>query len=405
MKASDDALYETALDDNFRARILIIYLSGAMDTGSAGHLATEEMLRCLPRERIATFDIDYFHDYRARRPVMTLDNWLMSSMETPYLALERVRDDLGNPILLLHGQEPDFHWEAFARIVADFAKKAGVEITVTFHGVPSGVPHTRPTPVHIQATDSSLMPLQPKMGNTIQFPVSAAMFTQMRLREHGINGVSLLAAVPFYVGEGAYQAGASAVLSALSAYADLTLPVGELEQGAAADNETLSLAIEANPQIQETIAELERNFDSWADVNDAQALFGAFQFEADSAQGLQASKDIGDVLEAYLANLSDATGTSDTEDEAPAPEGTEHREVDEDPLTAALRRVEARREDRPVSRAMPLHRLSESDGDDSPLRSDGVDEAALEVHVIRGVNFDAVDGDDPHTDEESSTPW
>ncbi len=368
MRTTDEMMFERTEVDDVRARILVIHFHGALDAGGAGRLATQEMLRSLPSERIATFDADHFLDYRSHRPVSTVENWVMTSLEVPEIALDRVRDDLGNPILVLHGPEPDAKWEAFSRIVAALAQEAGVEITVSFHGIPSGVPHTRATPVHVQATDASLVPVQPKMAQVLQFPTPASAFLQSRLHGRGMNGIAMLAAVPFYMADTGYPAGASALLGALSEYADLSLPVGELEQGAAEDQETIASLIEANTEILHTVSALEEHYDAWTSVGSGMPV-GALGQDADMMNMPKESKDIGEVIEAYLANLASQEGERQGEDSQEAT--CEHTE-DEDPLAAALRRVEERRKFPDGVRATPpLHRAVEP----QERRAKGVDTA------------------------------
>ncbi len=360
MRSTDEQMFERGPAEDIRSRILVAHFYGAMDAGAAGRLAVGEMLRSLPFERVATFDADQFIDYRSHRPIVTVKDWTTESMETPELVLDRVKDDLGNPILVLHGPEPDAKWETFARIIGEFVAEAGVEITVSFHGVPSGVPHTRPTPVHVQATDASLVPAQPKMATTMQFPAPATTFLQNRLAESGVNGIALLAAVPFYMSDTGYPAGASALLSSLSDFADLSLPVGELEQGAHEDQGTIAQLIEQNPEILQTVSALEEHYDAWTGEGSGVPL-GALGQRENLEKTRKESKDIGDVIEAYLANL-EAEAEPEPEEAEP-----ESGPADEDPLAAALRRVELRRKDPEAAARLraPLHRAP----------GDGIDEA------------------------------
>ena len=95
-----------------KAKILLIHFDGAIDAGAAGRMAIGQLLRSLHNERVATFDADTLMDYRSHRPIVTVDNWVSSSdMVMPETVLDLVEDDMGNPILVLHGAEPDAHWE------------------------------------------------------------------------------------------------------------------------------------------------------------------------------------------------------------------------------------------------------------------------------------------------------
>ena len=284
-----------------RAPILLTHFDGAMDAGAAGSLAVMQMLRTLGGERVATFDSDQFIDYRSHRPVMTVEDWVTTGVETPEIALDLVHDDLGHPVLLLHGPEPDAKWETFTQTVAELAHDAGVEISFSIHGIPAGVPHTRPTPVHVQATDPALVPDQPQMSGTMQFPAPLSAFLQERLSTTGIEGATLLAAVPYYMADNAYPRAASALLGKLSDLGDLSLPVGDLERGATEDIAQVSALVEANPEVERTVQALERHYDAMAEEGTSPTI-------SDGGSDDSEDRDIGDVLEAYLANQSRRAG-------------------------------------------------------------------------------------------------
>ena len=295
-------LYEDGPAAGAKAKILLIHFDGAIDAGAAGRIAIGQMLRSLHNERVATFDADTLMDYRSHRPIVTVDDWVSSpDMVMPKTVLDLVEDDMGNPILVLHGAEPDAHWESFTNAINDICKRAGVEITFSLHGVPSGVPHTRPTPVHVQATDASLLPAGgAKITNHMQFPAPLSTFVQIRLGQRGIGGLALLGAVPYYMADTGYPAASSALLTSLAKFADLSLPVGDLEQGAAQDQENIEKLVESNPDISHTVSNLEEHFDAWSGGDGAIPLAGMAQPAAARDED-KSTKDIGDVIEAYRA--------------------------------------------------------------------------------------------------------
>ena len=247
-----------------RARILVMYFDGAMDAGASGRMAAEQMLRALPTTHIADFEAEDFINYRSHRPVITVKNWVTQEVEIPKISLDLLRDDRGESFLLLHGPEPDYRWEEFAERVRKIVSDAGVEVVFGMTGVPSGVPHTRPTPVHVHTTDASLVPAQPHMAATMQFPGSIVSFLQWKLKQAGIDGMTLLAIVPYYMSESAYPAASSAILRKLTEFSGLSLPVGDLEQGAAEDLDTFAALVDANPEVQHTVRALEEHYDSFS---------------------------------------------------------------------------------------------------------------------------------------------
>lgn len=340
-------LYREGPASGAHAPILVTHFDGAMDAGAAGGLAIEQMMRSLGSQRVATFDSDLLIDYRSHRPVMSVEKWVTTDIEMPEIALDLVHDDMGHPILLLHGPEPDARWESFGDAVTALARAAGVEISFSLYGIPAGVPHTRPTPVHVQATDDSLIPDQPQMPGTMQFPAPVSGYLQDRLAGEGIEGATLIAAVPYYMAENSYPRAASALLTRLSDYADLSLPVGDLERGAAEEMEQVASLIEGNAEVTRTVEALEHHFDALEGGDDA----GSAPTLPEDAWDGSSPEDIGDVIEAYLANRdrrereSDGDQTSEasqgqTEDGARTGGGTAMEEPRRDPAGTEPRRPE-----------------------------------------------------------------
>lgn len=330
-EGTDVQLYEDGPAAGSHAPILLTHFDGAMDAGGAGRLAVSQMLRSLDSRRVATFDSDMLVDYRSHRPLVTVEDWVTTDVEMPEIALDLVHDDLGRPILLLHGPEPDARWEAFAQVVSDLAHEAGVEISFSLHGIPSGVPHTRPTPVHVQATDASLVPDQPQLAGTMQFPAPMTTFLQERLSTTGIEGVALLASVPYYMSENAYPGAASALLGRLSSLADLSLPVGDLERGASEDLDEVSKLISGNAEVAGTIDALERHYDAMTGGPDS----GPAPSLPEGVWDESSTEDIGDVIEAYLANVTKREKGLEGEDEEDGEEVSPEDEDDGAPETVA----------------------------------------------------------------------
>jgi hypothetical protein len=49
---------------------LVVALDGFLDAGSAAARAAQHLVDLTEARVVATFDVDQFHDYRARRPPM-----------------------------------------------------------------------------------------------------------------------------------------------------------------------------------------------------------------------------------------------------------------------------------------------------------------------------------------------
>ena len=97
------------LDDLEQGPVLIHSLDGFLDAGNAAAIATRALLDQSAGRVVASFDIDAFYDYRARRPPMTFSESRYEDYEPPRLVVRLNHDSLGTPYLLMHGPEPDTH--------------------------------------------------------------------------------------------------------------------------------------------------------------------------------------------------------------------------------------------------------------------------------------------------------
>ena len=189
----------------------------------------------------------------------------------------------------------------------------------------------------------------------MQFPAPLSTFVQIRLGQRGIGGLALLGAVPYYMADTGYPAASSALLTSLAKFADLSLPVGDLEQGAAQDQENIEKLVESNPDISHTVSNLEEHFDAWSGGDGAIPLAGMAQPAAARDED-KSTKDIGDVIEAYLAQVSRAKAEEiESVQRAPRVDGTETPSKP-DTLEDVLARVEARRNGKEPGPSSPRHR-------------------------------------------------
>jgi hypothetical protein len=88
---------------------LVVSLDGFLDAGNAGRLTVDHLVAAGPGPVVASFDLDAFYDYRARRPPMTFVEDHYEEYAAPRLVVRMQEDAAGTPYLLLHGPEPDTH--------------------------------------------------------------------------------------------------------------------------------------------------------------------------------------------------------------------------------------------------------------------------------------------------------
>ncbi|MGW1190911.1 PAC2 family protein [Streptomyces sp. NPDC002559] len=218
------AVVDMALAQESAGLVMLYHFDGYIDAGEAGEQIVDGLLETLPHQVVARFDHDRLIDYRARRPLLTFrrDRW--TAYETPTLAVRVVQDATGAPFLLLSGPEPDVEWERFASAVEQIVERLGVRLAVNFHGIPMGVPHTRPVGITPHGNRTDLMPGHRSPFDEAQVPGSAEALVEYRLMESGHDVLGVAAHVPHYVARSAYPDAALTALEAITAATGLVLP-------------------------------------------------------------------------------------------------------------------------------------------------------------------------------------
>jgi hypothetical protein len=281
--------------------VLLYHFEGFMDAGETGEQVTRHLLDRLDSRLVARFDADRLVDYRARRPLMTFvrDHW--TTYDTPAIELHMVRDTTGTPFLLLIGQEPDVEWERFSSAVLQVVERLGVRLAINFHGIPMGVPHTRPVGLTPHGNRVDLVPGHRAWFDEAQVPASCAALIEFRLTQAGRDVLGVAAHVPHYLARSPYPDAALAVLEAITAATGLVLP----DVAHALRNEAHTVRVEIDRQVAEGDSELvsvvrglESQYDAVAGLQSRESLI-AEPVELPSADDLAAE------FERFLADRED----------------------------------------------------------------------------------------------------
>lgn len=286
------------------APVLVHALQGSMDAGSAGRLLAEHLTGKLPSTRVLSFDMDELLDYRSRRPAMTFKDGAWTSYDEPELVLDLVRDDDGAPVLLLHGLEPDLHWERFVAAVQSVIDDFDVRLTIGVHGIPMGVPHTRPMTVTAHATRPELIEAYPNYFSAVQVPASAAALLEFRLGRRGRDAMGFAANVPHYLAQADYPQAAAELVRQVARAGDLSLPVGDLEAAGARVRGEIDRQVAESEEVTAVVAALERQFDQFSEA----AADHGRPLPATPVDELPSADELGAQLEAFLAGQDGETG-------------------------------------------------------------------------------------------------
>jgi hypothetical protein len=291
---------------------MVLVLDGFLDAGNAAahaarHLADLGSGPSGTGPVVATFDVDQFHDYRARRPAMSFVRDHYESYDAPRLVVRLLHDSGGTPYLLLHGPEPDNRWEAFARAVREVLERLRVTRVVAMGAVPMAVPHTRPIAITPHANRPELMLGSSAWRGELRIPSSAQSLLEVRLGEWGLDMLGFVAHIPHYLAQLDYPKAAAVLLEQVELAGRLTIDLSELHELAREREGEIDRYLASNEEVGEVVDALERQYDAFERAEGS----GASLLGTD--EPLPTGEEIGQQFEQFLAGL-DAQEDNDSND-------------------------------------------------------------------------------------------
>jgi predicted ATP-grasp superfamily ATP-dependent carboligase len=280
------------LDESVRAKlkehrpVLVHQLDGFVDAGQAGRLLSAHLLEQLDHEVLAEFDHYQLHDYRSRRPAMIFDTNRWKSYADLHLRLYRVVDEQGEVFLLLAGPEPDVQWERLVTAVIGLIEQFGVRLTVSVHGIPMAVPHTRPVTLTAHATDSELVQGYRSWIDRVEVPASFTGLLEFRLGQLDRKAMGFAAHVPHYLAQAAFPEATLTLTRSLNQATGLAVPLEPLEKASATNLADIAAEMAGSAEVQELVATLEQQYDS---------------LQADDADRVPSADEIAAEFERFLA--------------------------------------------------------------------------------------------------------
>jgi hypothetical protein len=287
------------LDGRADGPVLVTALDGFLDAGNAaglavGHLTSEESGRV-----VASFEVDEFYDYRARRPPLTFVEDHYADYDAPRRVVRLMEDRLGSPYLLMTGPEPDIRWEAFAKAVRVVVEHFEVRLVVALGSVPMAVPHTRPVQLTNHATAQRLLVQENVWKGEIRVPASAVSLVELRLGEWGHDAMGFVAHIPHYVAQFDYPQASAALLDGLEDVTGLQWDQTVLKDAGEARQVEIATQIADSDDVREVVSGLEQQYD-------------AFHTQAANLlaedEPLPSGEEIGAQFEQFLARLEDPEG-------------------------------------------------------------------------------------------------
>jgi hypothetical protein len=284
------------LDGRADGPVLVTALDGFLDAGNAAGLAVAHLTSDGAGRVVASFEVDEFYDYRARRPPLTFTEDHYTDYDAPRLVVRLMEDRLGSPYLLMTGPEPDIRWEAFAKAVRVVVEHFDVRLVVALGSVPMAVPHTRPVQLTNHATAHRLLVQENVWKGEIRVPASAVSLVELRLGEWGHDAMGFVAHIPHYVAQFDYPQASAALLDGLEDVTGLQWDQTALKDAGEARQVEIATQIADSDDVREVVSGLEQQYDAFHTQ--------AANLLADD-EPLPSGEEIGAQFEQFLARLED----------------------------------------------------------------------------------------------------
>jgi proteasome assembly chaperone (PAC2) family protein len=242
--------------------ILISAFRGWNDGGQGASLAAGYLAKLWAADRIADVDPEEFFDFQATRPQVKLVEGVTRQIDWPETSFYRARPDgFDRDVVLLLGVEPNLRWQAFTRLIVDFASELGVELVVSLGSLLADVPHTRPSPVTGSASDQELVERLGLQASRYEGPTGIVGVLHDACRRESVPSVSLWAAVPHYVSLTPSPRAALALCERLASLLDIHIDVSELKEASDGYVDQVSRAVASDADTQAYVDDLEQRAD------------------------------------------------------------------------------------------------------------------------------------------------
>jgi hypothetical protein len=232
---------------------------------------------------IAAIDPDDYYDFQVNRPVIDVVAGKAERLVWPTTRFSLARHEetgLSRDVVLVHGVEPNMRWRGFTDELISGLTELGVELVVLIGALLADSPHTRPVPVQVTGSDTTLMrdlstePTDYKGSSGI---VGVLQFS-LANSETPIPAISVWASVPHYVATSPSPKATLALLRTVEDILDAPLPVGDLEEEARAWQRGVEELAQQDSDVADYVRTLEEAKDA-TDLPEASGDAIAREFE------------------------------------------------------------------------------------------------------------------------------
>ena len=252
-----------------REPVLLAALVGWTDAHGAAASVIEYLADQWDARPLADIDPEPFYDFTVQRPRSRnrggdrVIDWPANRF------LVASPPGSNRDFLLFYGIEPHLRWRTFLDAVVDVLDATGTTMSVTMGAQPGSVPHTRPLPVSLSASDDRF---ERQFGLRVpvsryEGPTGLLSVLNLRLRVLEQRNASLWVQVPHYINSGPNPSAMVSLLRTLDRGFGTATPVEPLDERLQDFDERIREALDQMRDGENYVRSLEEKYDGlrWDD--------------------------------------------------------------------------------------------------------------------------------------------
>ena len=279
--------------------VAIAGFEGWNDAGEAASGVVNHLGIAWQATPIGAIDPEDFYDFQVNRPVIEIEGGHTQRLVWPTtrISLARARpadpaDEAGmspdvgtapptglsRDVVLVHGIEPNMRWRAFSEELVQGLESLGVELIILLGALLADAPHTRPVPVSVGSSNSTL---GSEVGVGLvdyKGPTGIVGVMQHTCTAAGLPAVSLWAQVPHYVAQPPSPKATLALLRGVEDVLYVPLPLADLPEEARAWERGVDELAQQDSEVADYVRTLEEAKDAM-DLPEASGDAIAREFE------------------------------------------------------------------------------------------------------------------------------
>lgn len=245
-----------------RPTVMVMAFEGWNDAGAAASSAVRAVGQACGAELIGKVEDEGYYDYQFSRPKIRSTGGHREII-WPSTKIYRARPPRAAvDLLLVHGVEPSFRWQAFTADLLTRAAENDVSGIILVGALLADVPHTRPIPASLSSEDAALQEILDIDEPTYEGPTGIVGVLAHTAAQAGLPAVSLWAAVPHYVGQAPSPKAQLAIMRELEDLLGLTLDESEVVEDAEAWERGVDDLAEEDAEIADYVKRLEEATDT-----------------------------------------------------------------------------------------------------------------------------------------------